>query len=38
MKSSFCFLILILFGFQIAQAQIFEEDSTVKTIAYWDLN
>lgn len=37
MKSSFCFLFLILFGFQYAQAQIFEEDSMVKTIAYWDL-
>lgn len=38
MKSSFCFLLLILFGSQLVKAQIFEEDSTVKTIAYWDLN
>jgi hypothetical protein len=38
MKFYFCFLLLLLFGSQLAEAQIFEEDSTVKTIAYWDLN
>lgn len=36
MKSSFCFLVIFLFGSLVAKAQISLADSSVQTIAYWD--
>ena len=38
MKFSIIFIALLLISAQAVRCQIFEEDSTVKVIAYWDLN